>query len=326
MRRPALLFLVFAAAGCSSRGDPPAPAPAAPAAVEAPPAPPPVPAPAPVAGDAPLPAADEVPGFLRGELPVPTDTPLRETEAALAWSDEPAREPTLRELMRGVRIEDGGEEEGFAVVQGSSEDAPGAHGTRPAGNSLAELMRGVHVGDADADDGGESWAFIGGADEGGEAAESEAAEAVAAAPAAAVAPPEEPVPAPPPEEPEDACAELRRLLDKRNDYLRRTAAERDTFGYVQSAEDQQALRLLQGLRRCAEHPDDADCRQRPIEVDIDDLVIPSHQIERDPSDLNAEGRNPDEIPHDPQVLELLHQLKACERRAVAQPLLQRGSR
>jgi hypothetical protein len=274
-------------------------------------------------GDAALPAADEVPAFLLGKPAAPPQLP---TEVALrddaAIDLDPAHEPTLRELMRGVRVEDGSADEGFAVVQGARE----AEVPEAAPASLDELMRGVRLGDAGDD--GESWAFIGGADD----PEPEAA-VVAAAPAepveqapaveavaVAVAEPEDP----PAEAEADRCAPLRRLLDKRNAFVRRAAAERDTFGYVENEEDQQALRLLQGLRRCAEHPDDPDCRPKPVEVDINDVVIPSHQIERDPSDLNAEGRLPDEIAHDPEVLDLLHRLKACEREQVVQPLLQRG--
>ncbi len=267
--------------------------------------------------------------------PVPVDVVLDEGAAA-AWAEAeaPAREPTLRELMRGVELhEGGGDEGGFAAV----EEASAAHAPSGAVEAeeapqreptLRELMRGVSVGGVDE---GESWAFIGGGTEtqapAAEAAPSEAAPAavVAAAPDTEAPAAEAAAPAAAPEE-TDACAPLRRLLDKRKNFIRRTAAERDTFGYVESEEDVAALRLLQGLHRCAQHPDDEDCRQRPIEVDINDLVVPSHQIERDPSDLNAEGRTPDEIPHDPQVLELLHQLEQCERREVVQPLLQRSRR
>ncbi len=285
IRRPALLTLVLLAAACTRTEAPAA------AAVPVAPAVVEAPAVAVAQGDVPLPDTGEVPAFLRGarQSADPVAPPPLPTHVALDESGVDAivadREPTLRELMAGVQ-----------------------------------------VGEVEED--GESWAFIGGEAEAAEAAEAAVPEAETEPPSAPVVEPAdeaaaESVAAAPAQE--DRCAQLRRLVDKRNDYLRRTAAERDTFGYVESKEDQQALRLLQGLRRCAEHPDDADCRQRPVEVDINDLVVPSHQIERDPSDLNAEGRTPDELAHDPQVLELLHQLKECERSQTVQPLLQRGA-
>lgn len=296
MRRLLPLSLLLTAAGCS-RGEAP---------VQAPPAPAPAPAQAP--GDAPLPAEDEVPAFLRGAAPPPDAAPapddppvpdlpveveLDEAPAA-AWAAEeaPQREPTLAELMRAVTVE--------------GEDAPG--------------------GDE------ESWAFIGGGD--APEAETEAEAPPPVEPAAAAeeeaavvleledAPGDDTVAIADPAPAADPCAPLRRLLARRNDYVRRAAAERDAFGYVENEDDIAALRLLQGLRRCAEHPDDEDCRQKPIEVDVSDLEVPAHQIHRQPSDLNAEGKLPDEIPHDPVVLDLLHQLRACEKREVVQPLLQ----
>ncbi len=298
MRRALLPILLFAA-GCS-RGEAPA--------AEAPPAPVPAPAPveaAPAPGDAPLPEADEVPGFLRGAAEAPKEAPPIDVEfapdlpveveldesAADAWAEAeaPAREPTLRELMQGVTVEGEDEEPGD----------------------------------------GESWAFIGGgADPEVEPEPEEPVVEAEEAPVAVAEAEEEPVvieldgggdEATPTE---DRCAPLRRLLEKRDGYLRRTAAERDTFGYVENEDDVAALRLLQGLRRCAEHPDDEDCREKPLEVDISDLEVPAHQIHRQPSDLNAEGKTPDQIPQDPLVLDLLHQLRECEKREVVQPLLQ----
>src|SRR5690606_33770436 len=56
----------------------------------------------------------------------------------------------------------------------------------------------------------------------------------------------------------EPCAEIRRAIEKRQDYLRRLAAERDAFAWVENAEDAQALRQLMSLQRCAEHPDDED--------------------------------------------------------------------
>ena len=126
--------------------------------------------------------------------------------------------------------------------------------------------------------------------------------------------------APAPSE-EDPCAELREAIEKRQDYLRRVAAERDAFGWVENPEDAQALRLLQGLRRCAEHPDDEDCRPPPIEVRLEDLEIPRHVYERRPSELEAGDKLPDEVPHDPRVLDLLRRLELCEARKNPQPLL-----
>lgn len=119
----------------------------------------------------------------------------------------------------------------------------------------------------------------------------------------------------------DPCASIRAAIEKRKDYLRRVAAERDSFGWVENHEDAQALRLLQGLRRCAEHPEDEDCKPPPIEQKLEDLEPPRHVYERWPSDLDADGKEPDEIPHDPKVLGLLKELEQCEARKTPQPLL-----
>lgn len=292
----------------------------------APAAAPPVDPPAPAAnaarpGDAPLPAAEEVPAFLR-EAPPREVAPKLPVEVVLddrgveAFAAEPEREPTLAELMRHVRIEDGSgpadDGEAWAFIGGGAvegdavggAEAIGADGRGPAA---------IGAGDGNASDAGEANASgeaaaaaadgnAAAADDGDAAAASDDADAATAA--------------------DDPCAPLRRLLEKRKDYLRRVAAERDAFGYVESADDAAALRLLQGLRRCAEHPDDEDCRPRPLEVDLSELEAPPHRIHRSPSELDAEGKHPDEIPHDPVVLDLLHQLRACERETVAQPLLQ----
>ncbi|HLV60124.1 MAG TPA: hypothetical protein VKY51_01840 [Fredinandcohnia sp.] len=121
----------------------------------------------------------------------------------------------------------------------------------------------------------------------------------------------------------DPCAEIRRAIEKRQDYLRRLAAERDAFAWVENAEDAQALRQLMSLQRCAEHPDDEDCIPPPIEVRLEDLEIPRHVVERRPEELEATGKDPDEAPHDPKILDLLRRLEACERRVEddPQPLL-----
>lgn len=119
----------------------------------------------------------------------------------------------------------------------------------------------------------------------------------------------------------DGCASIRAAIDARRDYLRRLAAERDTFGWVEDAEDAEALRLLQGLRRCAEHPDDEDCTPPPIERKLEDLEPPRHAYERWPSELEAGDKAPDEIPHDPKILDLLARLARCEAKKDPQPLL-----
>lgn len=135
---------------------------------------------------------------------------------------------------------------------------------------------------------------------------------------------EAPSPTPTETEPaEDPCAHLREAIEKREDYLRRLAAERDTFGWVEDSEDAQALRLLQGLRRCAEFPDDEDCKPPPIEMRLEDLEPPRHTYERRPGDLDAGEKLPDDVPHDPKVLDLMQKLRACELARSPQPLLER---
>lgn len=280
-------LLLVVAFGCSRAAEAPAPA-AVPVAQPAQPAPAPV-AVAAAPGDAPLPAPDEVPGFLRG--------PAQRAPEPQAAVDGDAALPTA------------------ATADPETTRDP----------SLAELMKGVSVGDHED---GESWAFIGGGDE---------AAAEGAAPPAAPTGEEgaaveaEPAPAtekavPTDGEPEvatDDCEPIRRALARQKDYLHRVAAERDRYGYIESTSDVGALQLLESLRRCESNPDDPDCKSPKVEVDISELEVPSHQIEREPSELNAEGKAPDEIPHDRITLELLHRLKACESKKVVQPLLQR---
>lgn len=128
-------------------------------------------------------------------------------------------------------------------------------------------------------------------------------------------------PVDPPAAPEDPCAPLREAMEDRKDYLRRLAAERDAFGWVEDPADAQALRLLQGMRRCAEHPDDEDCKPPPIEMRLEDLELPRHVYERRPDELDAGDKEPDEVPHDPKILDLLHRLRACEAGKNPQPLL-----
>lgn len=120
----------------------------------------------------------------------------------------------------------------------------------------------------------------------------------------------------------DPCAEHREAIATRKAYLLRIAQERDSFAYVEDAEDAVALRLLQSLRRCAEHPEDEDCEQPPIEVELRALEPPRHTFESWPTDLEAERKDPNEVAHDPVVRDLLYRLRDCERKEKAQPLLE----
>lgn len=295
-RRLSPLFVALLLAGCTEAA-PIAPSPVAPATE--------TPAPAPH-DDAPLPEVDEVPAFLQ-EVPaaaaadeapprweaedLPVEVLLDDRVAAdfALAAPEPTREPTLAELMRQVQLEDGegvaNNDEAWAFIGGSSEEEDEEEPASPT-EPADEVEVAIEIADVE---------------------EAEVVLEVAEAPEPAA---------------DDPCAPLRRQLERRQDYLRRTAAERDAFGYVESDEDAQALRLLQGLRRCADHPDDADCLPPALERDISELEQPAHRIHRRPHELNAEGKLPDEIPHDPLVLDLLHELQRCERRTVAQPLLQ----
>jgi len=121
----------------------------------------------------------------------------------------------------------------------------------------------------------------------------------------------------------EPCADLRAGLDARMDYLRRVAVERDSFAYVENEADATALRLLAAMRRCAEHPEDEDCQAPPMEVELREVEPPRHQFEVWPTDLEAEHKDPDDVPQDPGIRELLHQLEACRRRHTPQPLLDR---
>jgi len=134
-------------------------------------------------------------------------------------------------------------------------------------------------------------------------------------PAAEAEAPAEPI------QPEDPCEDLRAALREREAYLRRVAAERDSFAWVEDPKDAQALRLLQSMRRCAAHPTDEDCQPPPIERRLEELEPPRHTYERWPSELAADGKSPEEIPHDPVTLDLLHRLRRCEERKDPQPLL-----
>lgn len=279
---------------------------------------------------------DEIPAFLREDapdLPVAVDLDDRHLEAWVEGFAHGEREPTLEELMARVTVSgrdgDGGEEDGGDEVGGSGPhrgDRPQA----PADPSLRELMASVVLEDGESE---ESWAYLDGAVphlpadalDGEAETGSEGAlptrEATDGAPAQAAS---EETTAPSVTGAEDPCEPLRRALAHHRDYLLRVGAERDTYGYVENTADSNALRLLQGLRRCGSNPDDADCKAPPIEMDVSALEVPAHQIFRDPSDLLAEGRDPDEIPHDRVSVDLVHKLQACERSQIAQPLLQRG--
>lgn len=129
--------------------------------------------------------------------------------------------------------------------------------------------------------------------------------------------------APEPSAEAEPCADLRARIDARMDYLRRVAVERDSFAYVENEADATALRLLAAMRRCAEHPGDEDCQAPAMEVELRDVEPPRHQFEVWPTDLEAEHKDPDDVPQDPGIRELLHQLEACRRRHTPQPLLDR---
>ncbi|HEY0839254.1 MAG TPA: hypothetical protein VGD74_03640 [Vulgatibacter sp.] len=283
--------------------------------------------------DAPLPAPDEIPDFLatgapglpsRSTAPVDGTTgllaapsldvsvPLRDDDPALVVPDAgaPAREVSLDALMKHVRLEDGDADDGsFASVTSSdagegsfatvtSSDAEGAGS--PGGKALAPVTPPI------------AWAAAHGGEEPSDAdldaawdidvEEDDAPHAL------------------------DACAHLEDEIDARMAYLRRVAAERDTFAWVESDEDATALRLLAAMRRCAEFPDDEDCRPPAMEVRLQDVEPPRHQYERWPTDLEAEHKDPDEVPNDPGIRELHHQLDLCRRRQSPQPLLDRGGR
>jgi hypothetical protein len=218
------------------------------------------------------------------EVPAFLRRPIRTVEEAEETAPADSEEDPLRELMKRVRV--GGEEsEGsFFSIQTGDES--------------------IQTGDEDP-------------------AEDEAPREIAQEEESVPYP--DPVPAPPPAErpAEDPCGELRTALREREDYLRRVAAERDAYAWVENPRDAQALRLLQSLRRCAEHPEDEDCRPPPIERRLEELEPPRHVYERWPSELEAEGKEPDAVPHDPVTLDLLHRLEQCERRRNPQPLLGR---
>lgn len=321
MKRLAPALLAIACAACTRGGTAPAePAPAAAQPTEATAALQEAKRDRPGEGDVPLPDPDRVPDFLLdGAQDGASARAARATGTDIPVPSE-ALPPAAAALPEAPR--DAGD--------------PADPLSRPRDPTLAELMRHVRVEGEGAADGEDSWIFIGLEPSQGEEMPETATAMPTAEPAhgpvrPAVAVEDSEVP--PADErtarallPEtDPCAELRALVERRKEYLRRTAAERDQFGWVENEADSQALRLLAGLRRCAEHPDDEDCRQRPIEVDISALEMPAELIEFDPSELDAEGRHPDEIPHDPQVRDLLRRLERCERERMAQPLLERHS-
>lgn len=251
----------------------------------------------------PVAVADEIPAFLREGVPdVPTAVDLDDDELDSLVEGLDEREPTLAELMARVS------------VTGRDDDGPPPQ--VHTDDSLEALMASVKFEDDDSH--GDSWAYLDGAvpfsPPGGDAPDpSEDREA-----------PTEPEAPKPAAAEEDPCAPLRHALAQHRDYLLRVGAERDAFGYVEQEADSNALRLLQGLRRCGSNPGDPDCRPPPVEVDISELEVPAHQIARDPSELEAEHRHPDDVPHDRVSLDLLHKLRACERTRIAQPLLQRS--
>jgi len=240
--------------------------------------------------DAPLPGENEIPSFLHQRVDAPGALAADAAREASQVEEEPAsartQEPTLAELLRGVRFSDEGadEEEGsFASVIATDEDDGGAA-------PPAQLRMGPRRGQAE--DG----------DLAGEVSPSPAPDAVA--------------------DPDDPCAGIRAAIAEYQAYLERIGAERTAFAYVENAEDATALRLLQAMRRCAEFPSDPDCQAPPMEVELRDVEPPRHTYESWPTDLLGEGKDPDEIAHDPRIRDLTRQLRECETARKAQPLLE----
>ncbi len=286
--------------------------------------------------DAPLPSPDEIPSFLQpqataGTVAERSSPPVGARDEHPPASPQPPRATSDRDasfaaLMAKVVLgEEGEDDEGsFASVisgeEASRDDARGLYGTPVHGAASSnpslpdrELDSGDGAAAVDATTRYEAPPGFGspGGDEAWALAEGPTHEA-------------EPNGSSPAED--DRCASIRASIAQRKAYLQRIGAERDSFSYVEDAGDASALRLLQGLRRCAEYPDDEDCQPRPIEVDVSALEPPRHQFEVRPSDLEAEFKAPDDVPQDPQIRELLHQLSRCELDQRPQPLLDRRSR
>lgn len=188
-------------------------------------------------------------------------------------------------LMKNVRFDDDGEEGSFASVIDADPPAPPPEAAAPPAGGSPHAI--------------------------GQVADGASAPAVEAT---------EPMAAP---SAEDPCADLVARIDARMGFMRRVAAERDSYAYVENEADATALRLLAAMRRCAEHPEDEDCKAPAMEVELRDVEPPRHQFEVWPTDLEAEHKDPDEVPQDPQIRELLHQLQACRRSHTPQPLLDR---
>ncbi|HWV39074.1 MAG TPA: hypothetical protein VN033_11450 [Vulgatibacter sp.] len=261
--------------------------------------------------DAPLPAPDEIPAF------------LAPAGGAVAPSGEPASSAGKSAPRTAAPDDDRAPRS--AASDGDRASPPGGAASTPAragprDESLEALMRQVRIEEEGSEEEG-SFASIVDADppaspDRGGPADDEAAGALRSArgePARETEPAGETA----------RCADLVARIDARMDYLRRVAAERDSFAYVEDEADANALRLLAAMRRCVEHPDDEDCRAPPMEVELRDVEPPRHQFEVWPTDLEAEHRDPDEVPQDPGIRELLHQLEACRRRHTPQPLLDR---
>lgn len=287
--------------------------------------------------DAPLPAPDEIPDFLAPE----GEAAPRDARSPFAAGDGPADGPgaapsldvavplrddaltgydpgtggstptpdvPLEALMRQVRLDEDGDDEGSFASVISTDDAGGNRpggaapagrpdGSPPAAWARAPSATGEEIAEEtpeaeNSEDDGADW-DVDLALDGGEP---------------------------------DACARLEGEIDARMAFLRRVAAERDTYAWVESDEDATALRLIAAMRRCAEFPEDEDCRPPPMEVDLRAVEPPRHQFERWPSDLEAEHKDPDDVPNDPGIRELRHQLDLCRRKQSPQPLLDRGGR
>lgn len=317
-----LLLLLLATACREEAGDASTPASSGVEAVEAAPPPSPV---AEAEDDAPLPEPDEIPSFLlppghpshrdASEAPPLAEGEARPSEEGYADDGPAIRDSSDDGASGGVLLADRLPIE--AAADSTPPSWPSVDGGAAAARSgdpnpsLAELMAKVRF-----DDGSDEGSFA--------SVVSTSAGATREQTSAAVtAPPGDESDAPTSvDADDDPCASIREAIAKRQDYLERIGAERTAFAYVENEGDASALRLLQGLRRCADFPDDEDCKPRPMEVELRELEPPRHTYESWPTDLEAEHKDPDEIAHDPGMRTLRRDLAACELRQKAQPLLE----
>lgn len=106
----------------------------------------------------------------------------------------------------------------------------------------------------------------------------------------------------------DPCQAIRDTIARYEESMSRIQEQRQSYGWVGDPEDHAALQLLAGLRRCAEHPEDPDCAQPSMQA----RSVSASEIGRHPNELLADGKEPDEIVHDPFLLERQRELRRCE--------------